>query len=94
MPQGTEAIKVVEGALSLGFSVSDALQRALGMTFTEFASAKSYSVQSVSMCVRFYDGRVYPEIRDDICTALELPREYLDRIIEAQRSDETERASA
>jgi hypothetical protein len=78
MPHGTEAVKVIDGALALGFSLSEAVQRALGRTLTAFAADKPYSVQSVSMCLAAYEGRVYPEIRDDLCAELEIPREYID----------------
>lgn len=83
MPRGTEAIKVVEGALALGFSISEAVQRALGTTLTAFAGER-FAVQEVSMCLRNYGGRVYPEIRDALSETLDIPREYLDRLIEEQ----------
>lgn len=40
------------------------------------------------MCVTFYGGRMYNDIRDALCTELNIPREYLDRLIEQQRSTE------
>ena len=85
MARGTEAVKVIEGALTLGFSLSEAIQRALSGSLSSFAFGKPYSVQSVSMCLAFYEGRIYSQIREDLCAALDLPREYLDRLIEKKK---------
>jgi hypothetical protein len=95
MATGTEAIKIIEGALALGFSLSEALQRALGISsWASLASEKPYSPQSVSMCLNAYEGRVYPEIRNDICSALEISREYLDALIARQSTDEAKEGVA
>jgi len=82
-----EKIKVIEAALAIGFSLSEAIQRALGRSLTAFASAHGFRQNEVSMCLAAYEGRVYPQIRDAICSDLEIPREYLDRLIadEARR---------
>lgn len=84
MPLGTEAVKVIDGALSLGFSLSEAVQRALGRSLSSFCEGRSFSPQSLSMCLTAYEGRVYPEIRDAICAELDIPREYLDARIDDQ----------
>lgn len=91
MPREQDPIKVIETALSLGFSLSEAVQRALGTTLTQFAAGRPFSVQSVSMCLSAYEGRVYGEIRDAICDALDIPREYLDRLIDSQRPSVAEK---
>lgn len=85
MATSREKIKTLEGALALGFDLTMAIQRALGTSLTAFANEHGYSVPAVSMCLRGYSGRVYPDIRDAICETLDIPREYLDRLIDEQR---------
>jgi hypothetical protein len=75
---------VVEGALALGFSLAEAIQRALSTTITRFAQERGYRQVEVSMCLNAYEGRVYAIIRDDIAAALGVSRERVDGWIEAQ----------
>jgi len=93
MAHNKDSIKVIEGALALGFRVSEAVQRALGTTLTDFAGRHAFTRQSVTMCLMAYEGRTYSEIRDAICAELEIPREYLDRLIDSQRATADEPAT-
>ena len=84
MRHTNDAIKLIEGSLALGFSLSEAVQRALGGSLADFARESGHSRSAVSMCLSFYDGRVFATVREDLASALGVPREYLDRIIEEQ----------
>ena len=85
MPPTTEKIKLIEAALSLGFSLSEAVQKALGGSLSDFAERHGARQTEVSMCLLGYHQRVYPEIRDALCTELEIKREELDRLIDDER---------
>lgn len=84
MARGANKIKVIEGALALGFDLTEAVGRALGGTLTAFAEQRGYTKQALTMCLRAYDGRTYSDIRDAICAELGIPREYLDRLIDSR----------
>lgn len=83
MRRTPEAVKVIQGALALGFSLSEALQRVLGCSLSAFGAENGFSPSEVSMCVRFYEGRVYPEIREKLAERLATSRETIDELIES-----------
>lgn len=85
MARESEAIKTIEGALGLGFSVSEAVQRALDCSLSAFARRHEVRRVEVSMCLNAHEGRVYPEIRDFLASDLDVPREYVDGLINRQR---------
>lgn len=85
MPRGRKAVKLIEAALEMGFPLTDAVARALGCSLTEFAGDR-FTVQAVSMCLRSYENRVYPEIRDALAESLDVTRSFIDDIIERARS--------
>jgi hypothetical protein len=95
MAQTKESIKVIEAALAIGFKLSEAVQRALGAPLAEFASRHGFTPQAVTMCLGAYQGRVYSDIRDALCADLEIPREYIDRLLssQAQAAAESEPAA-
>jgi hypothetical protein len=80
-----EKIKQIEGLMAFGLSVSHAVFKALGCTRGEFAERHGVAPPEVSMCLLGYHQRTYPQIRDAICAELDIPREYLDRLIDTQR---------
>lgn len=80
-----EKIKQIEGLIGFGSTLPEAVSKALGSTLTEFALRYGWRHSEVSMCLNGYHQRTYPEIRDAICAELEIPREYLDRLIDAQK---------
>lgn len=81
MPKRPNAVNVVEGALDLGFSLTEAVQRALGSSISAFAAKYGHRQSEVSMCLLGYEGRVYPEIRNDLAAELDVSREAIDRWI-------------
>lgn len=81
MPQRPNPVNVVEGALALGFSLSEAVQRALGQSLSAFAAKYGHRPSEVTMCLTSYEGRVYPAVRDDLATELGVDRETVDRWI-------------
>ena len=88
MPETHEKIKQIDALTDLGLDVSEAVQRALGVSLSEFGRRQGFSSAEITMCLRGYHQRVYPEIRDAICAELDLPREYLDRLIDGQSAAE------
>ncbi len=84
MPGERNPVKVVEGALALGFTLSEAMQRALGRTLSAFGQEFGHSPSEVSMCVRRYEGRIYPDIRESFARALRVDRAKVDEWIDAQ----------
>lgn len=78
-------VNLVGGALALGFTLSEAVQRAIGEPLAAWAGRHGFTPQAVSMCLRFYEGRVYPEIRDRLAETLGAERATVDGWIEAQR---------
>lgn len=93
MPSGQENIKTIEAALTLGFTVSEAVQRALGCPLAEFARRHAVRRVEVSMCLNAHEGRVYPEIRQHLADDLGVPREYIDGLIDRQRKERAEAES-
>lgn len=91
MSESADPVKKVEGALALGFSLGDALQLVLGRSLSSFGAEHGHSPSEVSMCIRFYEGRVYDEIRQNLVQATGIPREALDAWIESKC--ETERVA-
>lgn len=73
--------QLIEGALALGFTLSEAVQRALGRSLSEFAEAHGHRQSEVSMCLGGYPGRIYAQVRDDLCAELSIERATLDRWI-------------
>jgi hypothetical protein len=67
-----------------GASVSEAIAKALGCSLAEFGRRIGKRQAEIYMCLNGYEQRVYAEIRDAICAELEIPREYLDRLIDTQ----------
>jgi len=72
--------------MGLGLGVSEAVARALGRTLTAFGEDHGWSQPQVSQCLNAH--RPYPDIRDAICAELDIPRPYLDRLIDSQRPAE------
>lgn len=79
-------IRQIEGLLTFGAPLTYAVAKALGCTLTEFAERNGVRQPELSMCLSGYYQRTYPKIRDAICRELAIPREYLDRLIDQQRS--------
>lgn len=94
MPQTAEKIKQIETLIAHGLTVSESVMRALGCTSTEFAGRHKVRQNEVTMCLHGYHQRVYPVIRDAICSELEIPREYLDRLIDGQHAPATAEGAA
>ncbi|MCG8468414.1 MAG: hypothetical protein MJB57_09445 [Gemmatimonadetes bacterium] len=84
MSDRKRAIKVISGSLELGYSLSEAVQRALGSTLTDFAARNDFRQEEVSMCLLGYPQRVYPRIRDALCSELHVSRAFLDEKIAEQ----------
>lgn len=84
MPVTGSPVKLIEGALALGFSLSEAVQRALGESLTAWGARRAFGQSEVSMCLRFYENRVYGEIRDALASDLGTDRERVDRWIADQ----------
>lgn len=85
MEQGSEAVRRLEAAIGLGFSLSEAVQKALGCSLTQWAEANGHRQSEVSMCLGGYHQRAYPAIREALARDLAVEREDLDRLIEAQK---------
>lgn len=90
MPQRPTAVNVVESALALGFSLSEAIQRALGRSLASFAATYGHRASEVSMCLNAYEGRVYPAIRNDLATELGIGREVVDQWIDNPKAKAAE----
>lgn len=86
MPQAIGRVNLVEGALALGFTLPEAVQRALGEPLSGWAARRGFTPQAVSMCLRGYESRIYPEIRDALAEDLGTERERVDRWIAEQTS--------
>src|SRR5690606_38054202 len=86
MSPSADSVKKVENALSLGFSLAEALQLVLARPLSAFGAEYGHSPSEVSMCIRFYDGRVYDGIRTNLSRATGVPRELIDAWIERGRS--------
>jgi len=80
----TQTIKLISVSLELGYSLSEAVQRALGSTLTDFAKRHDFRQVEVSMCLLGYPQRIYPDIRKALCRELGVPRSFLDDKIETQ----------
>lgn len=85
MATGSEAIRVIEGAIALGFTPADALLRAMDATVGDLAGEWGDKTSAVSMCLNFYQGRVFGPVRDKVAARLGLPREYVDGVIERRK---------
>lgn len=70
--------------MAVGLSASEAVQRALGISLSEFGRRNGFRQTEVSMCLLGYPDRGYPEIRDAICAELGITRDFLDAKIEEQ----------
>lgn len=88
MPQGPEAVKLVEGALALGFSLSEAIQRALGCSLSAFAADIGVGRSEVSMCLNKYEGRIYEQIREALAQRLGVDRSQVDAWIDGEPAAE------
>jgi hypothetical protein len=84
MRETRDTVKLIEASLVLGYTLSEAVQRALGHSLSEFARERGHSRSAVSMCLTNYNGRVFANVRDDLALSLAIPREYLDRLIDQQ----------
>lgn len=61
-----------------------ALLKARGFTFASFARERGFWPEQVKFAV--YGTRRYPEIRDALAAALDLPRAEIDRLIDGDQS--------
>lgn len=82
MPETIDAVKKIEDALALGFTLSAALPLVLGRSLSAFADEFGHSRSEMSMCLSFYGGRIYEAIRADLSRETGIPRETLDSWIE------------
>lgn len=82
MPTTIEPVNLLEGALALGFSATKAFQRALGMELSVWGRGHGFTPQEMWMCVNFYQGRVYDEIRAALAESLQTSIEKVGEIIE------------
>lgn len=82
MSQGNDAVKIVEGALELGFSLPEAIQRALGRTLSDWAAERGFHRSEVSMCFLGYKGRIQPKVRNAAAEDLGVSRATVDAWIE------------
>lgn len=71
----------VEAALDLGFTFSEAVQRALGCGITALAEKYGVPQPTLSMCLLAYEGRVYPDLRERIAADLNASRDQVDEWI-------------
>jgi hypothetical protein len=85
MTQTSEKRKLLEGLVALGLSLSEAVARTLACSLSEFARRHGFRHTEVSMCLLAYHQRIYPEIRDAIAVELDMTRDEIDALIEAQR---------
>lgn len=86
MPVKSQKIKQVEGLIAHGLEVSEALNTVLGGS-TAFAKRNGFRQEEVTMCFRAYHQRTYPDIRDAAARELEAERQWLDRLIDAQKKE-------
>ena len=89
-----QAVKRLEAALELGFSVSEAVQKALGRSLTQWAEEHGHRQSEVSMCLGGYPGRIYGAIRDDLAAELGIDRGDLDRLIDGPTEPATTEGAA
>lgn len=82
MPSESDAVKRLQAALDLGFSLSEAVFRTLGQTQSAWAEDHGVRQSEVSMCLGGYPERPYGAIRDALCDDLGIPRSDLDRLID------------
>ena len=75
------SVNMIEVAIAVGFTPSEAIQNALGVSLAHFAADAGCTATQVSMCLNGYPGRVYSGIRDALCRRLGVPRDRLDRWI-------------
>lgn len=83
---------LIESAMALGFTLSEAVQKVLGRSLSQFAEERGHRQPEVSMCLGGYPGRTYGQIRDDLCAELEIERAVLDRWITEQSAASEEAA--
>lgn len=88
MPAESPKINQIKGLVSHGLTVSEAVQKALDISLSEFARQHGFRSGEVSMCLLGYHQRTYPEIREAIAAALDVPREFIDQLIDDERSTE------
>lgn len=82
MAEDASVVKKIQTARQLGFSLSEAVVRNLGVTLTAWAADHGYRPSEVSMCLGGYPERPYASIRDDLASDLGIPREVLDELID------------
>jgi hypothetical protein len=85
MPTQMTPVNLVTGALALGFALTDAIQRALGEPLSTWGMRHGFKPNEVTMCLRGYESRVYPAIRDQIANDLGTTRAVVDGWIEARQ---------
>lgn len=62
-----------------------ALLKAHGYSYKSFAQDHGFWPAQVKLCV--YGARPYPTIRDVLATALDVPRDEIDRLLDAPQLD-------
>lgn len=87
MPNASESVRIIETALALGFTPSDAILRALDTTTGELAGELGQKGSAVSMCLNYYKQQTYGPIRDGVAQRLGVPREYIDGVIERRQKE-------
>lgn len=84
MDQKAPAVKLIRAAIDLGFSTSEAVQKALGRPLSHFAEERGHRPSEVSMCLNGYPGRTYALIRDHLAAELGIERRHLDVLIDGE----------
>lgn len=84
MADASEVVARLEAAMGLGFTLSEAVQKALGRSLTAWAEDHGHRQNEVTMCLRAYHQRTYSAIRDELARDLGITREEIDRLIDGQ----------
>lgn len=82
MPATANRVKLIDGALALGFSLAEAVQRALNESLSAWGARHGFTPSEVSMCLRFYERRVYSPVREALALDLGTERSRVDQWIE------------
>lgn len=79
---GAAVVAHAEKAQALGFTAAEALTNSLGTTATDWAAARNFSREQVSMCLNGI--RTYHAVRDALAEDLGVSRADLDRLLDGR----------
>lgn len=86
MDNSSANVKALDAALGLGFSLSAALQNALGVTVSELARREGWNRTEISMLLNGHPQRRCEAVRDRLAHLLTATREDVDRWIARERA--------